>query len=221
MKRVKRWRAPALLAIAALAVTSCSSTGPTVVGSGNAQTDQRTVADFTRLSVSEAIKATVIVGPDVSVTVTTDDNVLANVSTNVLAGKLTVEMNGSVMPRTPVSVAITVPNLEDVEVQSAANVTVTGVNTGSFTASAESASTLVVRGNADTVDVTANSAASADLGDVPAQNATVKASSAGRVTVNAQISVGGSVESGGSVHVEGNPPSVNVTTTSGGAVIRD
>src|SRR4051812_16731894 len=147
----------ATLAAAAIVVTSCSAIGPTVIGSGNVQTDQRSVDSFTRLSVAEAIKATVIVGPDVTVSVTTDDNVLANVSTTVVAGKLTVQMNGSVTPRTPVTVAITVPNLEQVDAESAANVTVTGVNTASFSASAESAASLVVRGNADSVDVTADS----------------------------------------------------------------
>lgn len=221
MKRTKRLLAPSLLAIAAVLVTSCSSIGPQVVGSGNAKTEQRTVGDFTKVSVEEAIKATVMVGPDTSVSVTSDDNVLANVQTTVIAGKLSVSMQGSVLPRTPVTVAITVPNLDDVEAASAANVTVTGVNTSTFSASSASAATLVIRGNADNVNVTAESAASADLGGVPAQNATVKASSAARVTVNAQLTVSGSVESGGSVHVQGNPPSVNVTTASGGAVVRD
>ena len=218
---MKRLRAGCFVGVAALIVTSCSGFGPTVVGSGNAQTEQRTDGSFTKVSFEEAIKATVIVGPDVTISVTTDDNVLANVKTTVVAGKLSVNIDGNVMPRTPVTVAITVPVLDDAEASSAASLTVTGVNSGSFSATAASAATLIVRGNADSVDVKVDSAASADLGDVPAQTATVKASSAGRTTVNAQVSVSGSVDSGAVVTVEGNPPSVNVATNSGGVVVRD
>jgi hypothetical protein len=210
-----------VLSVALLAVPACSALAPTVVGSGNAKTEQRTVGDFTRVRVGTAISATVVVGPAVSVSVTADDNLLGNVKTDVTAGRLTVEIQGATMPRTPVTVTITVPSLEGAEATSAATVTATGVNANSFSAAADSAATLVVRGNATSVDVNASSAANADLGGVPAQTATVKAGSAGRATVNAQQSVSGSVESGGVVRVEGNPPTVNVTTESGGVVVRD
>jgi hypothetical protein len=210
-----------LFTIVALLGPACSAFGPTVVGSGNAKTEQRSVGDFTRVRVGTAINATVIGGPAISVSVTADDNLLANVRTDVTAGRLTVEIQGSTMPRTPVTVTITAPSLEGAEATSAANVTVTGVNAGSFSAAADSAATLVVRGNATSVDVKASSAANADLGGVPARTATVKADSAGRATVNAQQSVTGSVESGGVVRVEGSPPTVNVSTASGGVVVRD
>jgi hypothetical protein len=134
---------------------------------------------------------------------------------------MTISLKPGAQPRTPVSVAITVPNLEEADVGSAANLIATGINTNSFTAEADSAGTLIVRGNADDVHVSASSAGSADLGDVPAQTASVSIGSAGRATVNAQQSVGGSVDSGGVLHIEGQPPTVTVTTGGGGAVIRD
>src|SRR5262249_36746908 len=136
-------------------------------------------------------------------------------------GRLDVSINGPVRPTTPVTVQITVPVLEGLEVTSAASATATGINGPSFQAESDSAATLVARGNADSVDVTGSSAASADLSDIPAQTASVKVTSAGRATVNAQQSVTGSADSAGVVHVEGNPASVNVTTNSGGSVVRD
>src|SRR4051812_41780001 len=94
-----------VLAVAALISASCSTfSGPTVVGSGRAATDQRDVGDFSRVRVTTGIAATVIVGPDSSVTVTADDNLLVNVSTSVVAGRLTVEVQGNSLPKTPVSV---------------------------------------------------------------------------------------------------------------------
>ena len=208
--------------MAVVIAPSCSAvTGPTVIGSGNAQTEQRTVGSFTKVRVDAAIKATIIVGTDFNVTVTTDDNVLASVATSVTAGTLYVDMNSPAQPRVPVTVSIAMPALDDVESGSAATVTATGVNSPSLSATADSAGTLVVRGNADSVDVTANSAGTADLGGVPAQTATVRVGSAGRATVNAQQSVTGSVDSGGVVSIAGSPPTVNVSTSTGGAVVRN
>jgi hypothetical protein len=183
--------------------------------------EQRQVADFTRIRVATAIKATVIVGPGVTVQVTADDNLLDSVKTDVTAGRLDVRLSPGAQPSATVEVAITVPNLEDLEVNSAASVIATGINSPRFEAEADSAGSLTARGNADTVDVTATSAGSADLGDVPAQTATANVGSGARATVNAQLSVGGSVDSGGILHIEGQPQNVNVTTNSGGAVIRD
>jgi len=207
--------------VCVLAAAACSYLSGTVVGSGNAKSEARAVDSFNAVRVESAISATVIVGPDTSVTVTADDNLLANVVTTVTLGKLDVSIQGSITPRTSVSVAITTPSLGDVEATSAANVTATGVNTSSLDAEADSAATLVVRGNANTVEVTSSSAATADLGGVPAQSATAHVDSAARATVNAQLSVSGSVDSAGVLHVEGNPPTVEVTTNSGGAVVRD
>jgi len=212
---------PAAFALAVLIIaTSCTALTDGAVGSGNAATEQRDVGGFNSIEVGEAIRATVIVGPAVTVSVTADDNLLGSVQTTVIAGRLKIGMNGG-SPRTQVEVAVTVPSLDEASANSAANLTITGLNAGSFSAAADSAASLVVRGNADSVSVSASSAASADIGDVPAQTASVDVSSAAHATVNAQVSVSGSVDSGGSVTIEGEPQSVNVSTDSGGAVNRD
>lgn len=212
-----------LLAVAiSLAMAACSlAPAPNIVGSGHAATDQRAVESFTKVRVNSAIAATVIVGPDISVTVTADDNILPQVTTNVTAGRLDVSLQGSLTIETPVSVAISMPSIESVEATSAATVTVTGVQSDSLSAAASSSGSIVARGNADTVNVSADSAGEADLGGVPAQTATVRVGSAGRATVNAQLSVGGSVDTGGVLRVEGSPPELNVSTESGGVVVRD
>lgn len=210
-----------LLLFAALVAPACSVVAPREVGSGHVVADQRDISGFTRVRVAAAIRATIIVGPAESVTVRIDDNLLANVKTDVTAGRLDVTMSGNAQPTTPVEVDISLPNLEGLEVNSAASATATGINTASFQAEADSAGSLTARGNADSVDVSASSAGSADLGDIPAQSAKVNVDSAGRVTVNAQQSVTGSADSGGVVHIEGSPPSVTVSTDSGGQVIRD
>jgi hypothetical protein len=219
---MKRLLAHAIaVALSIFFVTACSTIAPPLVGSGRAQTEQRTVSDFTKASIDDAIVATIIVGPAVTIAVTADDNVLAKVTTTVVAGKLSVDIDGTAMSRTPVTVAITVPALDDVEAATAAKLTVTGLNADNFSAAARSAATVVIRGNANSVVVKADTAATADLGGVAAQTATVSASSAARATVNAQLSVSGSVDSAAVVTVEGNPPSVNVATSSGGVVVRD
>lgn len=210
------------LAVTLMTASACSlSSGTTTTGSGRAVSEQRSVDGFNAVNVSSAIEATVMVGPDASVTVTADDNVLANVATNVFVGRLDISISGPTDVRTPVSVAITVPDLNAVQASSAAKVTVTGINTASFSAAAESSGVIVVRGNANAVSVSAKSNGSADLGGVPADSASVQLDSAGRAIVNAQRSVSGSVSSAGHLTVEGDPPVIDVSTDSGGQVVRD
>ena len=212
----------ALALAVSLTLAACSiGSSPNIVGSGHAATDQRAVESFTKVRVNSAIAATVIVGSDISVTVTADDNILPQVTTNVTAGRLDVSLQGSLNIKTPVSVAITMPSIESVEATSAATVTVTGVNGDSLSASATSAGSIVARGDANSIDVSADSAGQADLGGVPAQDATARVGSGARATVNAQISVSGSVDAGGVLRVEGSPAQVNVTTQTGGVVVRD
>ena len=208
-------------AVISLVASACSVVSPGIVGSGHAVTESRTVENFTSLRVGTAIEATVIVGPDVTLTVTADDNLLTSVKTSVVAGRLTIEMQGANSSKAPVTVAITVPSLDGIEATSAAKVTATGINSTTLRASADSAGQVTARGNATSVDAAASSAGVVDLSDVPADTANVDVGSAARVTVNAQNSVTGSVDSGGSVHIEGNPPSVTVTADSGGSVVRD
>jgi len=205
----------------ALVAPACTTIVPTVAGSGRLVAEQRDVANFTRVRVSTAIKATILVGPDATVQVTADDNLLGSVKTDLTAGRLDISLSPGAQPSTAVEVAVTVPNLEDLEVNSAASAIATGINSSNFQAEADSAGTLTARGNADSVEVTANSAGSADLGGVPAQTATANVGSGASATVNAQLTVGGSVDSGGILHIKGQPQNVNVTTNSGGAVIRD
>lgn len=210
-----------LITLISLLAAGCSIGGAGQIGSGHAATESRVVDNFTTLRVGTAIAATVIVGPDVTVSVTADDNLLPNVSTSVTAGRLTVEMQGSNTPRTPVTIAITVPSIERLEAWSAGSITATGINTGTLRASADSAGSIVATGNATSVEAAASSAGRADLGGVPAQSAEVNVNSMGRVTVNAQQSVTGNANSGGVATIEGNPPTLAVTTDSGGSVVRD
>lgn len=212
----------ALVVATSLTLAGCSiASGPNIVGSGHAATDQRAVESFTKVRVNSAIAATVIVGPDISVVVTADDNILPQVVTNVTFGRLDVSLQGSLNIKTPVSVAISMPSIESIEATSAATVTVTGVSGDSLSAAATSAGSIVARGDANSVDVSADSGSQADLGGVPAQTATARIGSGGRATVNAQVSVSGSVDTGGVLRVEGSPAQVNVTTDSGGVVVRD
>ena len=142
-------RTSLVVVVVTVLATSCTTLTGATVGSGHAATEQRDVDGFSRIEVGEAIRATVIVGPAATVSVTADDNLLGSVETMVIAGRLKIGMNGNVSPRTPVEVAVTVPSLDEASANSAANLTVTGLNAGSFSAAADSAASVVVRGNAE------------------------------------------------------------------------
>src|SRR5947209_17695745 len=61
---------------------------PTVTGSGVAQTETRTVADFAEVEVGSAVRLDLTVGPSRTVEVTADDNPVPHVITEVSGGRL-------------------------------------------------------------------------------------------------------------------------------------
>ncbi len=128
---------PGRLFVAVLGVLNCASivawadgntTGPQLVGSGNAETESRDVEEFAEISVSSAIKLDVTIGPAISISVTADDNILPHVKTEVIGDRLKIYVDESYSSKLGVKVQLAAPALRGLRAQRAAKTSVTGAS---------------------------------------------------------------------------------------------
>ena len=210
-----------VLAVAVLGGCQTVTTGPTEVGSGTTASEDRTVGDFSQVAVSSSVRADVRIGTPAAVRVTADDNLLDNVRTVVGGGKLEVGVDGSITTKTPIVVEITVPSLTLAAASSTAQLSATGVAGESLRVVSESSGTVEVDGSVSALEVRADSAGIARLGELAADSATVELASAAHAWIHVSGTVSGSVESASILSLVGQPGEVEVETDSAGQVVTE
>jgi Putative auto-transporter adhesin, head GIN domain len=126
-----------------------SLTVGTTKGSGTIKEETRQVGNFSGVSVSTGLRATVTIGPKTSVVVRGDDNLLPMIKVEVVNGRLTAEINsvsGGIHPTEPIRLTIVTPNLTSAEASSGASLTADATPSPKFVASSSSGGKVSVKG---------------------------------------------------------------------------
>jgi hypothetical protein len=184
------------LVAAALLAAAC---GP--AGSRNIVTDERDLAPFNRIEVTEGIDLDVAVDASSRqlVAVVYDDNLLDRIGTTVEDGTLVVEVLDSFrVTGGGRFVQVVVPDLEQIEVDSGADVR--------------------GRGTIGLIRIIASGGGAADLVELQARDVVVDASGGAFIAVFATDSVTGEAREGADVVIHGEPITVDVDEQSGADV---
>jgi hypothetical protein len=208
------------LALAVVALLGCAPVSPlTEVGSGTSGSEDRSIGQFSRLRVTNAIAADVKLGSPTAIRVTADDNLLDNVRTEIVGSELVLRMAGSTTGRTPVRVTVTVPSLAAVRAESAGRVGIVGLAGSSLEVRAESAGRIELGGRIDDLHAEGTSMGQLVLGDLTAGRAQVRLDSGSTARLGAAEEVHGSVASGALLTLDAHARTVDVATESGGRVL--
>ena len=84
-------------------------------GSGNMTTENRKVANFTKLDISGGFKISIKQDTGASLSITTDDNLIKDIQADVSGDKLTLKANNGKCTSGVIMVNITVKNLSDIK----------------------------------------------------------------------------------------------------------
>jgi hypothetical protein len=193
----------------------------TVVGSGNAQTEQRTVSAFTGIVTQLPIRTTVICQQSQSVAVTIDDNLLEYIQTDVVDGKLriTTRPNVGISIRSSASqIAITVPQLSSVEAQGSGDVSVSNCNAPAFDIRLTGSGNITVSGTTQTLTVNSTGSGSIRTRDLVAVRATVGITGSGNAVVFASQTLNATITGSGNIIYFGNPGMIQRTVTGSGNI---
>lgn len=211
------------LGLAGAVVAACA--GPTFqpgeAGSGRTAVEERQPGAFTEVRAQAAIVVDVTIGSPPRVQVSADDNLLDNVRTVVEGATLDVRIIGSVRPRATIRVAITVPDLTGIAADSAAQVTVAGIDADRLRLDAQAIARITADGRVGVLEVRGRSAAVIDLHGLAADRAEVELDAASRAWVVAADEVTGTVSSAAVLTLVGAPRSVQVATEAAGRVTNE
>ena len=199
-------------------VFGSSSTSTAIQGSGIAATQTREVPDFSGVDLAGTNNVTIQVGGEQSVVVHADNNLLDNVTTEVQAGTLVIANTDSFTTKSPMSVEITVPTLETLDLSGSGNIAADDIRASGLTVTLSGSGTLRASGTADRLVVTLDGSGDAQLEQLVAQDAIAVVNGSGRIVVNATNSLEASLPGTGAILYSGNPAHVTTTVTGTGAI---
>jgi hypothetical protein len=132
MKKVKRNFLMSLLIGSLLLMTHGVNAqfGTSARGNGKVVSNERTVGDFTAISINSSADVKLIQGNKTKVVVKTDENIQQNVTTEVSGGVLTIDTKGRFTAVKELTVFVTVENLERVRINGSGDFDSEGVIRG-------------------------------------------------------------------------------------------
>ena len=193
----------------------------TITGSGVAVTEERTVADFTRIEVGGSPDIVVEVGGEKRVEVTADDNLVGFIRTRVENGTLEVGMDsGSYSFRKGPDLLVVVPSLEQIGLSGSSDAKVTGVSGDHFKATVSGSADLTVAGTTDRLEASVSGSGTLNLFELEAQHVNVRVSGSGDANVAVHQSLEAKVTGSGDVRYRGDPPRTSTSVSGSGTVSR-
>lgn len=222
-----------------LILASCNFTN----GSGKIVSENRTVDNFTALSVGNSFDVEVKIGPTASVRVEADDNVIKHIETSVTNETLKIYLEDNYsFSDAHLKVYITTPSLKAIKTSGSASVDVLDVLTsnGKLSFKASSSSDIKAKVNAPEVEAGASSSASIDLSgktktyyaeassssdidswNLLSENATARANSSATIKLHASVSLNANANSSAEIKYHGAATVTKSVSSSGSVEKRD
>lgn len=191
------------------------------VGAAKAEEATFDLSGFDSISVAEGVSAVITVGGDFSVRAEGTDQALERLDVKVSKGELQIGRKAKLtnMGRQPhVTVTVSLPALNSLDVSTGSETTVTGVAAGAFDLDASTGAVATVSGKCDTLNLDLSTGADLEARDLQCKAADVDASTGGSATIFASERVSADVSFGGDVRVYGSPAEVDKDTSFGGDV---
>jgi hypothetical protein len=138
----------------------------------------------------------------------------------VVSGALVIETRGSFSTASPMTVSVTVPELEAVTLSGSGAVRIDGVDQQEFRVQLPGDGLVAVAGKVDRLEASLGGAGDAQLQELVARDVVATVPGTGRLQVNATRLLDASVSGTGAIFYTGNPSDVNESVTGTGAIVR-
>lgn len=194
------------------------SIGRGIKGSGNEVSENRNLSGFKSVEVGGIFKVEVVAQKDFGVEVTADDNLLQHISTEVDGDVLKISTTERLNPRSTMTVKISAPDIEHLDVSGVANVTVSDLKNSSFGLHTSGASKINLAGETDKLSIEVSGASKIDAVDLKSRAANVESSGASKITIFATESVRAEASGASKIYYAGGATSV-VKNTSGASSV--
>lgn len=212
-----------------------------VKGSGNMINDTRELPEFSEVSVSNGAHVYLEKGIGATARVEAEDNIMEFVKTEIRGDELHVYLDRCTINSKPVNVYVTFENIDSLEVQTAGriignsiikseDIKISSSSAGNIdveveaidlTLESSTVGSITVKGKTDKLYADASSSGKINAFELVAEDVYATVSSAGIAQVYASDKFNADASSGGKVQYKGNPPEVEVDSSSGGTVQKE
>lgn len=234
-----------VVTLVALLFASCnhSINLKSITGSGHVTTEKRNVeGDFKSVEVSSAIDLVIEQSDKTEIIVEADDNLQKGITTKVENGVLIVSSKyNSFINVKSRKVTVKMPIIEGLQASSASSIksigTIKGENISLNASSAadinvdiesdnifcetSSGSAITISGKALKLETSASSGSEIDAKDLLANEVISDVSSGGSISVHPIVSLDAEASSGGDIHYDNVPKSIQKRTSSGGSISQE
>lgn len=188
-------------------------------GSGNVQTEKRTVDNFKAVEVGGVFIVEITAQKDFSIEVEADDNLLPLIKTESDGETLKIETEKRFSTRSPIKVRISAPDIENLHISGASKVSVANLNTESFSVDSSGASKIKVEGVTKTFTVDMSGASKLEAENFKSENVSVDASGASCATVSVSNDLKVDLSGASKVVYYGSPSNLEKRTSGASSVI--
>lgn len=189
-----------------------------VKGSGNVQTEKRSVADFKAIEVGGVFEVEVVAQKEFSVEVEADDNLLPLIKTEVRDGTLEIRTEKRISTRQRIRVRISAPDIENLQVSGASKLSLANLKNDSLKVDASGASKIKVDGETRNLEVELSGASRLDAENLKSENVNVDGSGASSASVNVSGDLKADLSGASKVTYTGNPRNLEKSTSGASSV---
>ncbi len=190
-----------------------------VKGSGNIQTEKRTVSNFKAVEVGGVFIVEITAQKDFSIEVEADDNLLPLIKTESDGETLKIETAERISTRSPIRLRISAPDIENLEISGASKVSVLNLANDSLRVDSSGASKINVEGTTKNFVVDMSGASKLDAENFKAETVSVDASGASRATVSVSSDLKVDLSGASKVVYFGSPSNLEKKTSGASSVI--
>jgi Putative auto-transporter adhesin, head GIN domain len=191
----------------------------TIIGSGVAATQFRSLSAFGSIAVTGISNLIVRLGAPRSVVVSADNDLLNRITTRVQSHSLVIgNTPGYYSIKTPIRVQVTAPSVDPLRLEGDGDITAADINSRNLTLALMGLGTIHASGKATRLRVTISGAGDAQFRQLIAQRVTAVVTGDGGMLLTATNSLNATVTGAGSITYYGNPPHVATTVTGNGAI---
>lgn len=207
-----------VVAVAAIFTSLALLGGCARDGNGVEGRASRDVRTFSKLDVGGTFKVAVVVGPEASVEVVADENLLDYIETKVNGDTLKVRTRERLDPELALSVRVTVPSLEEVDISGVADIRITGLHGPKFELDASGASDIHLEGQVDALELDVSGVGDVEAFGLQARSVDIDLSGAAKAEVTATEKLVASISGSGRVRYAGSPASVEREVSGAGSI---
>ena len=208
-----------LFILIAVPLAGCHHGMHGVKGSGKREVQKRDVSAFTSISTEGAFNVDVVCQKAQSLEIEGDDNILPLISTEVSNGVLRLKNAKTYSVSQPVTIKISVPNIDGLTVSGAGMIDVSGLKNDKFEIDSEGAPQIKVSGITKVVDIDTSGAARIDTHNLHAAKGVVDSKGVSKVDVDVKDQLDVTISGPSVVTYEGDP-TVKKTINGPGKIVQ-